>query len=70
MAKKVPQSVLESVIRERIAQHQENLQLWETGTLAPTEPDPEERRQIMDRLRVAIEVLKTVLQDARLPVGD
>jgi hypothetical protein len=55
---------LERVIRERLAQHRENLGLWESGYLAPTEPDPEERQATMGRLRVAIEVLETVLKDA------
>jgi hypothetical protein len=55
---------LERVIRERLAQHRENLGLWESGYLAPTEPDPEERQATMGRLKVAIEVLETALKDA------
>jgi hypothetical protein len=55
---------LETVIRERLSQHRENLWLWQTGYLTPTEPDPEERQAVIDRLKVAIEVLETVLRDA------
>jgi hypothetical protein len=55
---------LERVIRERLAQHRENLGLWESGYLAPTEPDPEERPATMGRIKVAIEVLEAALADA------
>jgi hypothetical protein len=48
-------------IRERLAQHQENLRLWQDGTLSPTEPDEEERSLTMERLRVAIHELEWVL---------
>jgi hypothetical protein len=48
-------------IRERIAQHETNLQLWESGYLTPTEPDPQEREIVQRELRAAIAELKWVL---------
>jgi sugar phosphate isomerase/epimerase len=51
---------LEGSIRERLEQHKDNLALWESGYLNPTEPDPDERRATMERLRVAIEVLESL----------
>lgn len=51
-------------INFRLEQHRENLGLWESGFLAPTEPDPDERRRVMDHLRVAISELEEVLKEA------
>lgn len=48
-------------IRERIQQHRDNLALWESGYLAPTEPDEEERTAVMRELRAAIAELSWVL---------
>jgi hypothetical protein len=41
-------------VMERLVQHTDNLQLWESGYLSPTEPDPEERRLTVERLKAAI----------------
>lgn len=41
-------------LEQRIKQHQDNLKLWESGFLAPTEPDPEERDVIMRELKACI----------------
>jgi hypothetical protein len=53
-----------AAINFRLEQHRENLGLWESGFLAPTEPDPDERRRVMDHLRVAIHELEEVLKEA------
>lgn len=53
-----------AAINFRLEQHRENLGLWESGFLAPTEPDPDERRRVMDHLRVAINELEEVLKEA------
>lgn len=47
----------------RLKQHRENLALWKEpdGLLVPTEPDPDERQCVRDRLKVAIHELATVL---------
>lgn len=49
---------LEAYINERVAQHQENLRLWENGFLTPTEPDPDERRRIKAELHACISELE------------
>jgi hypothetical protein len=48
-------------IVSRIKQHEDNLEQWQSGYLTPTEPDAEERQAVMERLKVAIHVLKDVL---------
>lgn len=48
-------------LEEKLEQHRENLRLWETGFLTPTEPDPDERTRIMTELRAAIVTLTWVL---------
>ena len=48
-------------IREKLAQHQENLHLWRTGYLSPTEPDPQEREKVIIQLKAAIHTLQWVL---------
>jgi hypothetical protein len=45
-------------IDERLAQHRDNLGLWTSGYLAPTEPDPEARRLTVECLKAAIYELK------------
>jgi hypothetical protein len=47
-------------IAERLAQHLENLRLWETGYLTPTEPDARERECVMRELRAAIAELRAL----------
>ncbi len=41
-------------IAERLAQHTDNLELWESGYLKPTEPDPHERECVIRELKAAI----------------
>jgi hypothetical protein len=48
----------EPEIRARLAQHEENLCLWRSGYLTPTEPDPEERTITIKQLEAAIWTLK------------
>jgi hypothetical protein len=48
-------------IREKLAQLQENLRLWRSGYLTPTEPDPEERTIAVKQLEAAIWTLKWAL---------
>lgn len=56
----------EREVRDRIAQHEENLRGWREpdGLLVPTEPDPDERDKVRDRLRTAIHELKWLLGEA------
>lgn len=44
------------LVRARRAQHQANLDGWREpgGFLLPTEPDPDERRLVRERLKAAI----------------
>lgn len=52
-------------ISERIAQHTDNLHLWENGYLNPTEPDEQERECVMRELKAVISELgfiKTLLK--------
>jgi hypothetical protein len=51
----------ESEIREKLAQHEENLRLWRSGYLTPTEPDPEERTIAVKQLEAAIWTLQWAL---------
>jgi hypothetical protein len=51
----------EAEIREQLAQHEENLRLWRSGYLTPTEPDPEERTITVKQLEAVIWTLKWVL---------
>jgi hypothetical protein len=48
-------------IREKIAQHEDNLALWESGYLDPTEPDEDERRATIAGLRAASGSLRWAL---------
>ena len=47
----------------KLEQHKENLQLWESGYLAPTEPDADERATIMRELKAAIATLEWAMSD-------
>jgi hypothetical protein len=51
----------EPEIREKLAQHEENLRLWRSGYLMPTEPDPEERTITIKQFEAAIWTLKWAL---------
>lgn len=44
---------LRETATERLKMHRDNLSLWQTGYLTPTEPDPQERRETMERLKAA-----------------
>lgn len=46
-------NTLELTVRNRIEQHKDNLDLWNNGTLALTEPDLEERIKIKRALSVS-----------------
>lgn len=48
-------------IMERHNQHAENLELWNNGTLTPTEPDKAEREKVVYGLSVAMYELQKVL---------
>jgi hypothetical protein len=48
-------------IREKLVHHETSLAQWESGFLAPTEPDDDERRRVMARLAAAIYTLYWVL---------
>lgn len=41
-------------VAERLRQHRENLALWRSGYLRPTEPDPDERAATMRELGACI----------------
>lgn len=45
---------IETLLNERLRQHRENLKLWESGYLTPTEPEEEERWLIKERLKAVI----------------
>jgi len=47
-------------VAKRLAQHLENLELWESGYLDPTEPDPEERDAVVRELKAAIAELELI----------
>ncbi len=47
-------------VHERLVQHTDNLRLWETGVLTPTEPDEHERNAVIRELRAAIAELKLI----------
>jgi hypothetical protein len=47
-------------VKERLAQHRENLRLWENGFLTPTEPDPQERGCVVRELKAAIAELEAL----------
>ena len=51
-----------SVIAERLKQHRDNLHLWQSGFLAPTEPDEDERAAVMRELRAAIFELEHLVE--------
>lgn len=55
---------LESVIQQRLEMHKVNLMAWREpdGPAIPTEPDPEERDRVRDRLKTAINELQEVLK--------
>lgn len=53
-----------AAIAFRLKQHRENLEMWENGFLAPTEPDPDERAAVKERLRVAIHELEEIEKEA------
>lgn len=44
-------------LSEKIAQHTDNLHLWENGYLTPTEPDEQERECVMRELKAVISEL-------------
>lgn len=54
----------EQWIREQIDHHKASLAGWNErgGWLLPTEPDPEEREKVRERLKVAISTLEWVLE--------
>ncbi len=45
---------IERHINERLNQHSDNIAGWESGLLAPTEPDEEERLAVICELRAAV----------------
>lgn len=53
----------ETIIREQLNHHRASLDGWHEpdGLLVPTEPDPEERRLVRERLKAAIYTLEWVL---------
>lgn len=51
---------IQGYIDERIKQHTDNLQLWENGFLAPTEPDESERNAVKRELKAAISELEKI----------
>lgn len=51
-----------SVIRHRLAQHRQNLALWQSGALDMTVDDDDEKQEIMAQLRTAIAELEEVLK--------
>jgi hypothetical protein len=63
-------TLLERMIRARMEQHRENLRLWESGYLTPTEPDPEERWLIKERLRACIQELGYLLEGGEATMSD
>ena len=48
-------------VQERLRMHRENLRLWESGALAPTEPDWDERYAIQRELQACIHELELLL---------
>jgi hypothetical protein len=51
----------QSAIEMRLKFMEDDLRMWKSGYLAPTEPDPKERLLIMTRLAAGIYTLKMVL---------
>lgn len=49
-------------IGERLQQHLDNLALWESGYLDPSEPDEDERACTVRELRAAIAELKPLAE--------
>lgn len=51
-------------IQERLKQHADNLAMWQEpdGFLIPTEPDPEEREMVRQRLNAAIFEINKILE--------
>jgi len=43
-----------------IKQHRDNIELWDTGFLLPTEPEEDERRITMAELKAAIDTLEQI----------
>jgi hypothetical protein len=58
------ENYLEKIIRARLKQHRENLQLWESGYLKPTEPDAADRALTMFKLALVIDELESLLAEA------
>jgi len=55
-----PDLRVERLVSERLHQHRENLALWESGYLDPTEPYEEERHAIKRELKAAIKALEEI----------
>lgn len=51
-----------SIVRACLQQHRDNLELWQSGHLTPTEPDPDEREAVMRELKTAIHEPEWVLE--------
>ncbi len=51
---------LNKLLDERIKQHTDNLELWNNGTLTPTEPSWEERDCVKRELRACIDELNII----------
>lgn len=51
---------LERYLLQRVQQHSENLQLWQSGYLDPTEPDGQERVCVMRELKACLFEIRTL----------
>ncbi len=54
-------------ILERLAQHTDNLELWQSGYLNPTEPDPQERECVIRELKACIAELAPLAEMLGFP---
>lgn len=62
---------LKSYVTERISQHYENVRLWRSGFLDPTEPDEHERECVIRELEAAIvelEAIERIIVDTPNPM--
>ncbi len=57
--------MIERDVRALREYHRDSLKGWREpdGYLLPTEPDPDERERVRERLRAAIETLSRVLEE-------
>ena len=56
----VDREALSRYLCERVTQHVDNLRLWRTGFLTPTEPDEQERECVKRELKAALYELRTL----------